>query len=224
MTTLIGVSGPIGSGKTTFAKMLCDSLGNAAILHFADTLKDACAYAFAIGVENFHDPKLKELTFDCPMIVHESDLKMLEACYRPLYPFEFSEKVYQKFLGLRFETPRHLLQVVGTDILRDCVNADIHVKAHRRRAQLLGTDYVIVPDVRFVNELDAVDQSYYIISSQAEAEMVRKSKNHVLHASEWALPYLKQNADIPVVNDGTLEDLTLKARVLAQELQRSRYS
>lgn len=46
-----------GSGKTTFARMLCDLIGNAALINFADECKEEVAFAVRKPVEHIEQNK-----------------------------------------------------------------------------------------------------------------------------------------------------------------------
>lgn len=57
---LIGISGHAGVGKDTVARYIQEKYKDVWIEHFADPLKRACAEAFGIPIDWFHEPELKE--------------------------------------------------------------------------------------------------------------------------------------------------------------------
>ncbi len=75
---------------------------------------------------------------------------------------------------------REVLQVVGTDIFRRMFDDQIWVKALFRKSRG-DVDYVIVPDVRFPNELKAVEAQGEVL------RIVRDTDFEDNHASETAL-------------------------------------
>lgn len=98
---------------------------------------------------------------------------------------------------------RAFLQKFGTDACRDNIHPDFWVNA--LFADYKPSDNWIITDVRFPNELNAVDQRDGLC-----LRLTRNSDNKSNHISETAL----DNAvfDYVIDNDGTIEELIEKVR------------
>lgn len=112
---------------------------------------------------------------------------------------------------------RKLLQFVGTELMRNQVDEDIWMKNAVSRAKKLQK--AVISDARFPNEVDGVRE---MLADHAKVVFIRVSRPGHLdaqggikgHASEAMIDDL--NADVDIVNDGTLEDLYAKVdRVIA---------
>jgi hypothetical protein len=90
-----------------------------------------------------------------------------------------------------FDSPRKLMQVVGTDMFRNAY-PDVWVKRFMRT---LGSRNVIVTDVRFQNEVDAIkERGGYVV------KIVRPNLQKTdLHSSETGIDSLQ--VDATIVND-----------------------
>lgn len=170
---VIGISGPAGSGKDTFAKMLHEEL-------------------IKLG---FHG---------------------VIAAYADLLKY-----ILTKFFGWngeKDEAGRTLLQTVGTEIVR-AKDPDFWVDHLMKMAELFGDqwDYMIIPDVRFHNEVDKWRESDYPsvflgIVRDFESNLTEEQQNH---ASETEL-----NDFIPdmMVDNIDLERLQETAALLASQM------
>lgn len=123
-------------------------------------------------------------------------------------PFGDTPIRYQTVIGLwgyeaakdRYPEIRRLLQVYGTDIRR---TQDPDVWVNRLRewvSELPDGTRVVVPDVRFHNEVRAVD---YLI--RVDRPGVGPVNGHVSDSLAGELP-----ADDVILNDGTIESLSAK--------------
>lgn len=111
--------------------------------------------------------------------------------------------------GNKDEKGRHILQYVGTDIIRKkspdfWVDFIISVLTNFNEYW----DYVIIPDVRFPNELDKLIQHNFdviharVVRQNFESSLTEEQKNH---SSETALDDVVPDAYIN--NCGTIDDL-----------------
>lgn len=123
---VIGISGKKRSGKDTTARALKKILPNAIICYFADTLKQITALALGLPLDHFYDDFNKE------------------------YLYEIAPNV--KISG------RELLQKIGTEMFRNNLHTDFWVYTLMRKIKELPDEiqYVIIPDVRFPNEYEAI--------------------------------------------------------------------
>lgn len=122
--------------------------------------------------------------------------------------------------GVKDEAGRTILQRVGTDIVRS-KRPDFWVDFILDIVDLFEGewDYIIIPDTRFPNELSKIRDSGYPLT---HIRVVRKDFNSPLseeqqsHISETALD--EEVPDILIINDGSLENLTLKVREIVKQL------
>ena len=102
-------------------------------------------------------------------------------------------------LGLD-KSPRQLLQTLGTEWGRDCVDRDIWLKLAKARYDAPGGGYVVFSDVRFQNEADWVRKHGALIHiTRADAPPVSA------HSSEGGISVGPLDAVAP--NDSTIERL-----------------
>lgn len=214
---IIGVSGRIFSGKDTVGKMIqdLDPKRSWQIKKFAGKLKQIATILTGIPVEKFEDQEFKK--------------SALPFCWDKEIPITTLSGVDH---GLRPMTVRDLLQVLGTEALRDNLHKNVWVNA-------LFADYVcasegiryekgentftpkitpitfnpplcpnwIITDCRFPNEAqDITDKGGFILKVTRPGEDLTAT-----HASETALD--NWSFDEIIVNDGTLDDLKEKVRL-----------
>lgn len=122
--------------------------------------------------------------------------------------------------GQKDEKGRQLLQYMGTDVVRK-KRPDFWVEHILSLLDLFDGDwdYVIIPDSRFPNEIDAYKEAGYpttyirIVRPNFVSPLTPEQLNH---PSETALN--NYEPDILVTNDGTLEDLDIKAEEIVKIL------
>jgi hypothetical protein len=199
---IIGIVGFLGSGKGTVGDILIQNYGFYR-LSFADAVKDAVS-----------------VIFSWPRHLLEGDTQESR---------EFREKP-DAFWSKRFGyevTPRYMLQLMGTEAGRDVFHKDIWIHALERKLAMF--DNVVVPDVRFPNEIDfirkvggkivrvkrgpepdwydlahAANNVNFLHSPECHDEMSKSG----IHYSEWA--WVGQDFDHVIDNDGSMEDLRNK--------------
>lgn len=100
-------------------------------------------------------------------------------------------------------TPRRLLQILGTDMFRDIWRDDVWVKC----AELFLEQHrdVVIPDLRYDNEAQMIKRRGGFI-----IRIVRDVKIKDNHSSEGGLSM--GLVDEQVNNDGTIEELQIKAK------------
>ena len=114
-------------------------------------------------------------------------------------------------------TLREVLQVVGTELLREGFNSNIHVAA--AMGSIKDTDKVIITDMRFPNELKAVEDKGGIT---IRVERVKPREVFLMNAHETINTFTKEHKsetaldnaefDYVIENDGTLLELINKVR------------
>ena len=151
------------------------------------------------GKDTFADLLYRELI--------EKDYRVLVIHYADL--LKFICKFFFNWDGRKDEKGRHILQYVGTDVIRN-KRPDYWVQFVVDMIELFGDnwDYVLIPDTRFPNEIDVLKQNFNNVKHirvtrlNFESTLTDEQKKH---PSETALD--DYQPDIKVTNAGTIEDL-----------------
>jgi hypothetical protein len=173
---LVGLCSPaMGSGKTTVAEILERQHG---------FVRNPLAFT------------LKEMTETFLTSVGFSPYDARELILDP----ELKEAPIKELGGV---TPRHLMQTLGTEWGRNCIHENVWVEVciHRAKYWLRQGRSVVIDDVRFPNEADAIRAAGGII-----IRVIRPGA-HVTssHASEGALD--SYEVDHQLMNQSTAENL-----------------
>jgi hypothetical protein len=208
---IIGLVGFIGSGKNTVAKNLVSKY-NFKQESFAHSLKDACA-----------------IVFGWPRHLLEGDTEESRVWRERKDPW-WSER-----LGIPNFTPRYALQNIGTDTMRKHFHSDIWALSLEHRLRSMQDD-IVISDVRFPNEIDAVrNNGGYIIfidngerpewfeiakkahKGDVKALEMMESTYSSIHESEWA--WIGTQFDANVLNTGTLCQLRSETDKVIQSIR-----
>lgn len=200
---IISVSGKIGSGKDTVASIIMELADDKQweVKKWAGKLKEVATLLTGIPKEKFEDQEFKKTN---------------------LGP-EWNKPVYYggEFISSEPMTVRDLLQLLGTEAMRNGLHTDTWVNALMSEyktgngvaTQVDGEEnpavadkFWIITDTRFPNELAAV-----IRNNGITIKVVRESGNTIgtTHSSETALDHVT-DWDYVVENDGTIDDLRKK--------------
>jgi hypothetical protein len=116
-------------------------------------------------------------------------------------------------------TGRKCLEYLGTEVWRMGFDRDIWVKLFKRNVSTyLHTKSVIVPDVRFPNELDAINElgGTLIIVFRKPEDLILTDADKKQHFAKWGFLTFYDNAKklIKICNDSTIDNLyqTLQTR------------
>lgn len=198
---IIGLTGFAKSGKSTAAEIL-RSLGGQEVA-FAKHLKDVCAVVFNVPRSHFDDQNFKEVPFAEPVEIEPIDIEQI------LRYFEVSDRFVPASIlehqGVKMKSPRHVAQYIGTEVLRS-IDSDIHINMAFKLAAKSSAKFLICSDMRFDNELKAVNnQSGLTIGISRQKAVPANLTN--LHPSEAEIPNLISRSDLVVNNEGTIEEL-----------------
>lgn len=210
---ILGISGFIGSGKSTVAEYLTanhsfrkDS--------FATSLKDACA-----------------ALFDWPRHLIEGDTKESRK-WREEVDTWWAEK-----LGIPNFNPRLALQLIGTDALRNHFNEGLWFMTLENRVRKNPDQHVVISDVRFPNEIKFIKEQGGIMirvdrgptpiwfetalmankgNSLAREAMTKTYSD--AHFSEWA--WVGAKFDFVINNDTTIENLRSQVKSIINGITR----
>lgn len=178
-STIIGVTGRKGNGKDTIGKILFDKYGYIRVA-FADSLKEACRSIF-----HFTDNQL----------------------------YGTEKETIDEYWKVR---PRHVLQFVGTELFREQISSvipwvekDIWIKSVEKKIlsirELNSHAHIVVTDVRFQNEVDAIRKLGGIVIRVSRPSLQNKLDTH---SSELEID--KLDVDMDILNDSTVDELQTK--------------
>tara|TARA_B100000965_G_scaffold14609_1_gene10957 strand:- start:2417 stop:3007 length:591 start_codon:yes stop_codon:yes gene_type:complete len=190
---IIGICGLIGSGKGTVADILVEN-HNFEKLSFADKLKDGVASVFG---------------WDRDMLEGDTDRSRI---WR-----EKTDVFWSNETG-REVTPRLVLQLFGTDCMRNGFFDGIWVSLVKQKILEDPDKNWVIPDVRFPNEVKMIQsvqgQVWQVRRGELPGWFMDKRDNGVepidVHASEWAWIDKDESFEQIIQNDGSLEDLLKK--------------
>tara|TARA_Y100000114_G_C11743158_1_gene320144 strand:+ start:150 stop:800 length:651 start_codon:yes stop_codon:yes gene_type:complete len=185
---IIGICGLIGSGKGTVADILVDE--HFKKISFADKLKDGVSTVFG-----WDRQKLEGDTDD------SREWRELE------------DKFWTNETGRKI-TPRLVLQLFGTDCMRDGFDNGIWVSLVKKKLlENPNTDFVI-PDVRFENEIKMIKEVggkvWVVIRGQTPNWLIEYQRHDIIppkniHSSEYR--WVKEKKDVVIDNNGSIEEL-----------------
>lgn len=201
--------GPKSSGKDTCASII-QEMGAGPTIKFAGPLKDICTDVFQIPRRAFEDAAAKEqygeYTID-PRAIGE--IVQIMDWYIPLSYKEQRDALrsFANHVGTVLNTPRQVLQYVGTEMIR-AVDFDWHCKAAFTTVDWRFGDSGVVTDCRFLNEYEYLvahhaPEFYYVERPLAEAQLTAAT-----HTSELEILRVREKITNVIHNTGTKEDLT----------------
>lgn len=186
---IIGIAGKKRSGKDTFAKFLIEELKN--LGYFSQRR------AFADSLKD----EAANMLVDYGRFDKIKILQMMN-----------EDQTKEKF--------RLLLQWWGTEFRRElCENHNYWVESLLRWIDITQSEaerFIIVPDVRFVNEFNAIKKEFgYIIKITRPMLYIAED----VHKSETALDDFEDTTfDFVVDNNSSLEQLQYHAQIIAQSI------
>lgn len=223
---LLVLVGPKGSGKDASAKLLEQAKVIPGNISFALPLKRICAEAFDVGAQLFHDVTLKERPFKTPITVNIKHLRAIrDGLVAYVSPHDHFYNINalpaSSFLGRQFTTPREILQIIGTDLIRNHTRDDFHCLAafSTHNLKLIGVSQqktYAVTDCRFLSEYDYLKanhdcQFFYVERPEAEALLTQASHQSELEVLQVRERLLAEGGTL-LLNTGSLQDL---AKLLA---------
>lgn len=201
MKDVVGICGLIGSGKGTVGDILVDEFGYTK-LSFADKLKDGVASIF------------------------DWDREMLEGATKESREWrEVTDAYWTSETGFEV-TPRLVLQLFGTDCMRNGFFDGVWVSLVKKTIIDNPGKKFVLPDVRFVNEMQAIKDVNGEIWQVRRGELPawftqRRDEGGAVanvHPSEWEWILPDSNYDLIISNNSTIEHLysTVQASITAQ--------
>lgn len=215
-------AGPKQSGKDTSAKILKDSKRAVGNVPFAGPLKRICAEVFQIAPVMFNDPDFKERPFKEPVVVNIKHLRKLKELmleyvdpYEPGKFHNLNRIPASQFEGLTFKTPREILQIIGTELIRECVHQDWHCWAafseKNKKISGFSNSTHCVTDCRFPNEYLYLKKHHDCTFAYVERPEAEKVLAEATHDSERLLLQVKEmilaDGGVLIKNHSSVEDL-----------------
>lgn len=215
MKTLIAFCGAKESGKSTSAeifKSIAASSGKKVNeVAFAGHLKETCAKVFNIEMKYFLDTKLKETELD-------SYIRLTKEYIEEIFnQFDIQQYDYDKHvrphMGQVFDTPRRLLQYIGTELLHP-LDKLIHVNITLKKID--PTAITLVTDLRFPQEFDGLIDKPEFLPVYVDNKRAENAASSDSHASEKGWQTFKHRC-VVLDNNLTLHELNDNIKKLAKE-------
>ena len=140
---IVAFAGSKGSGKTTAFLALKNNLENIHESMLANKLKKSVCEVYGFDFSKLDDITYKENQLDIPIeLTRDSLIKVADH-----FGLDYSYDTHlRKHTGYTCDTLRHLLQYVGTEVLRG-INNDIHIKSVVKDFPKEGL--IVITDLRF---------------------------------------------------------------------------
>ena len=208
---ILGIGGKLESGKDTLADYLVDNYGYKKMA-FADNLKQICMKVFGLTHDQCYTTEGKFKKFQEPMVLFNDDVAEIIIWLRNTNNLNITDEIILKmnsFVGKEFDSPRTVLQFVGTEIMRDCVDPDIHAKTVFNQIEREGLKNVIIADARFANERKIIKERG---GKLVLIDCVQTRDQESTHRSETGLGQ-PSDYHVTIVNDKALGLIDFCAKI-----------
>jgi len=198
---IVALSGVKRCGKDSCADVLVKDY-NFQRISLADPIRELGEKVFDIPVSTFLSDDLREKPFETPMSLNCVHISNIIDEVQTNWGFDISSDIeMQMFMqaGFEFKHPRHILQMVGTELLRNNIDKDIFLKLADKRIEKIDKN-IIITDCRFANEREWFKNKGAILCLIKRPSLTVSGD---LHASENDLGEDK-DYDIIMNNDGSL--------------------
>lgn len=201
---IVGVTGVKGSGKNTTYELLKKHYPDIKEVSLAGKMKQVCMDVLGLTEFQITDRVAKEAPLDDPIYLTAEKVKALYVEFGEGENIDYDTHI-RPHIGMTLESPRRVLQYVGTEVLRS-VRDNIH--SYYLYSNLKDTDGTyFITDLRFFDEyqffadkFNGEFEAWYI--NNRKAEMAGSGD---LHPSEQGIFQIKPNARL-IDNNGTLQD------------------
>lgn len=145
--------------------------------------------------------------------------KKVISLYYASYIKEYAKKI-SSWDGNDENKPRTLLQVLGTDIIRNTIDKNFFINRIIEDIKVYSKffDVIIIGDARFPEEIDYIKNEFKNVISVHinRKDMNLLTKEEKKHVTETALDNYKRY-DYEINNDGSIEDLKTKLEEIIKE-------
>jgi hypothetical protein len=217
MGIVLGLHGEALSGKDSVGDILVKEFGWDGKLAFAHNLKEMCKAIFYLTDYEVGDQEGKKKAFATPKTFTERNLGSvmywMSLTHRNHRIDPENHAKVKSLVGTPLETPRRILQFVGTDICRTLVTS-YHVDIVTKVIQDNPDKNFVITDVRFPDEGDLILDS--LGGKVVEVTRPGRPDNGVDrgHASETAMKSWGRFSDVLVNDKDGLEFLKEKVNQL----------
>lgn len=213
-TGIIAFCGSKGGGKSTSATILKELFqGPTEELAFAGHLKDVCSKVFSIDMKYFLDPALKEVELDTYIVLSKENI---EAVFKLFDIIDYTyDKHVRPHVGQVFDTPRQVLQYIGTEVLHP-IDPLIHAKMTLKNKN--PNVLTLITDLRFKQEFDFIKDQPNFIPVYVSNDKAESFAGTDGHKSERELQLFKHECT-RLDNNGNLTDLRSNLTNLLKENQ-----
>lgn len=199
---IVGLGGMIKSGKDTVADFLIKNHGFVK-LSFAGNLKKMCMRVFNLSAHQCYSQEGKEKKFDYPVHFDYLHCERIADWLRDENDWPLNKDQLLKISELvaeenTFNSSREILQWIGTELCRNCIDDNYHIKVAMEGLESSHLHYVF-SDSRFPNERDAVKNAggFNILVKDPTMKEIGCPG---LHASETSLG-IDTDYDLVINND-----------------------
>lgn len=207
---IIAFCGAKGAGKSTAATLLRELVPNKIEeLALAGHLKNVCSKVFNLNLDLFLNPALKERELEDLVVLTP---ETLAAVLGQFYVEGNLEQHIRPHIGRVLDTPRSLLQYIGTEVLHP-IDPLIHVKIMARNVS--EDKLTVLTDLRFFNEFNYFKETMgdaflpvYIKNNAAELVALADQ-----HPSERDLEKFKSKCEV-IENHGSMAEFRTKLSTL----------
>lgn len=204
---LIAIAGKAGAGKDTVSDILVRREGFKKVA-LADPLKELCSKVFNIDIKYFYDQNLKTKELPERVVIDYRHLDKIRNIIENELGFVITHEqreAMEDFFGDEIKTARELMQIVGTDIIRNCVRDDFWIVLFFTKIKDFDCP-VVINDLRLKNEREALKKAgAHLILVKRDSD----SKDH--HISENDLG---KESDYEVVIENNITKQQLESEVL----------
>lgn len=186
---LIGISGKKQHGKNTVADILVKNFKFQEIA-FADSLKQVCSEVFDMPLIIFQKEEFKDRVFEVPVSIDVYHIESLISQLQDevLIPEKSIQELHTKGLGVVLNSPREILQFVGTDLCRNCITNTIWVDIFLKKYKAMQGN-VVCTDARMRNERELIKSlgglNILVVRPELESKDGHISENDLGHESEY---------------------------------------
>jgi len=235
--TIIGVSGLAGSGKDTVADFIIEEVFGVARVSLADPMKRICRDVYDFSEEQLWGPSEMRNKPDkrYPRSCKECGGKG-DRVYEDMPPGSPALHPCMACHGnpVTYLTPREALQKLGTEWARHCyedtwvemairtaktlLSAEHYnysqVQGLRATTQAIQTEGVVIPDVRFRNEIKCIKEAGGVVFRVRRSSSLKGgAAQHLSETEQAEIP--DSVFDLVIDNQGSLDDLRVKVSEIA---------
>jgi hypothetical protein len=199
--TIIGLMGLKMSGKSTAAELIQKHIEGSLNIAIADKMKVVCSEVFNLDIDLFYNQDKKEILLENPVKLDTVSI----SCVLDQYNIYLSLREIDELIPVvnrEMKTPRELVQTIGTDVLRQVGDEDLHCKY----TKVLEEGTTIISDIRFDNEFNYFGNinNTKFVPIYIQRPMLNYKRD--LHTSENSISDDVIARSYKLTNSGTIEE------------------